>query len=274
MTIPAAFPLAASSINLELRRSAGAAFDIQGATERWLSGVPSGATSFSDFLSKTAVKQVAAVGPSAIGTSHSFLATSFGPDFVGRNLMIQIFAMDRNATWPATVSVTNLVVGNDGSAAANGFWFFQGNAPTTAVGIQQQLVAPTGTSGDITFTTTQNTRCYVVVLAIANANSYSNSSTDGAFSNGLSLPITLNTVAANGILIGAAIKQGGNGTPTMAFTGMNTIGTANPVGSYFLGWGFSNRQASASNIVVTATAAGGEGGGTQTGFATIVDALT
>lgn len=53
MTLPAAFPLSASQINIELGRAGSAAFNIQGAEERALAGVPSGPISFSDFLGKS-----------------------------------------------------------------------------------------------------------------------------------------------------------------------------------------------------------------------------
>lgn len=53
MTLPVAFPISASQINVELGRTANAAFDIQGASERLLAGVPSGAISMSDFLGKS-----------------------------------------------------------------------------------------------------------------------------------------------------------------------------------------------------------------------------
>lgn len=52
MCLPGSFPISVSQINVELGRAANAAFDIQGATERELAGVPSGAISFSDFLGK------------------------------------------------------------------------------------------------------------------------------------------------------------------------------------------------------------------------------
>lgn len=53
MTLPAAFPLSASQINVELGRAGGAAFDIQGAEERLLAQVPAGAISMSNFLGKS-----------------------------------------------------------------------------------------------------------------------------------------------------------------------------------------------------------------------------
>lgn len=53
MTLPASPPITAQDINVELGRSATAAFSIDGAEERALAGIPSGAISFSDFLGKS-----------------------------------------------------------------------------------------------------------------------------------------------------------------------------------------------------------------------------
>src|ERR1044072_7160308 len=53
MTLPSTFPLSKSQINVELGRAGNAAFDIQGAAERALAGVPSGPIKFSDFLGKS-----------------------------------------------------------------------------------------------------------------------------------------------------------------------------------------------------------------------------
>ena len=61
MTLPASGPMSASMINVELGRAAGAYFDINGAAERGLAQVPSGAISFSNFYGKT--KPAQAVAP-------------------------------------------------------------------------------------------------------------------------------------------------------------------------------------------------------------------
>lgn len=55
MTLPAAGPISASDINVELGRAATDPFDINGAAERALAGVPAGAISFDDFHGKSAV---------------------------------------------------------------------------------------------------------------------------------------------------------------------------------------------------------------------------
>lgn len=55
MTLPATGAISAADINVELGRASTAAFDINGAEERALAGVPSGAISFDDFHGKSAV---------------------------------------------------------------------------------------------------------------------------------------------------------------------------------------------------------------------------
>lgn len=68
MTLPCSFPISASQINVELGRAANAAFDMQGASERALAGVPSGAISMSDFLCKSVFNDL---GQQACGTRSS-----------------------------------------------------------------------------------------------------------------------------------------------------------------------------------------------------------
>lgn len=58
MTLPASGTISASQINVELGRASNAAFDINGAAERELAEVPSGAISFSDFHGKSAFSVV------------------------------------------------------------------------------------------------------------------------------------------------------------------------------------------------------------------------
>ena len=55
MTLPSSGPISASDINVELGRASNAYFDINGAAERALAGVPSGTISFSDFYGKSNV---------------------------------------------------------------------------------------------------------------------------------------------------------------------------------------------------------------------------
>jgi hypothetical protein len=81
MTLPATPPITAQDINVELGRSPTAAFDITGAEERALAGVPSGAISFTDFLGKSAVElsltpATVVDGSESAGTTIISLATS------------------------------------------------------------------------------------------------------------------------------------------------------------------------------------------------------
>jgi hypothetical protein len=274
MTLPASGTITGAQIRNELGIAAGSSFIVP-TDVRVLTGVATGSIVWPNhFWGKSAVSQVATSGPTALGTSHSFPSVNFGVDQPHRTIVVLFFAMDRNTTWPGTVTISNINIGNAATANNVNFWFYQGSAPTTLVGVQTQSASPTGTSGNITCTTSQNTKMYIVVFSVASTVDFVTTTTDGAFSNGISLPVTLDTVPAGGVIIGGAIKQGGSGTPTMSFTNMTTVGTANPIGNYHLGWGFNTGMSAASGYVVTAKATGGESGGTQTGFATVVDALT
>lgn len=57
MTLPASGTIGASDINVELGRASTAAFSMDGADERALAGVPSGAIAFTDFHGKSAASE-------------------------------------------------------------------------------------------------------------------------------------------------------------------------------------------------------------------------
>jgi hypothetical protein len=94
MTLPASFPLSVSQINVELGRPAGAAFNITGAAERALAGVPSGPISFSDFLGKTnsggSAASVLLLSSGVDINSGTANGVSFGDADAGRRIVVVI----------------------------------------------------------------------------------------------------------------------------------------------------------------------------------------
>ncbi len=79
MTLPGSGAMAAALINVELGRASTAPFDINGAAERALAGVPTGAISFADFYGKSASSFTASAAPSDLlkTASTSTIVTDF-----------------------------------------------------------------------------------------------------------------------------------------------------------------------------------------------------
>lgn len=71
MTLPASGAMTAAMINVELGRSSTAPFDINGAAERALAGVPTGAISFADFYGKSSFNFSATTSPGFLSKSGS-----------------------------------------------------------------------------------------------------------------------------------------------------------------------------------------------------------
>lgn len=210
MTLPAAFPLSASQINVELGRAAGAAFDMQGAKERTLAGVAAGAISMSDFLSKSSIAIVDTQGPTALSTSHNFATVNFGPAGPNRLIVVYVFGQTKSGGVTPVVGNTGITAFTAGGAAnifAPISFFFHYNTPaaTTFVGVQSGGFQPSGTSGTVALTTGLNTRCSIVVLSmIASALPFS-------FGNDAGLTTTVTStvdVSANGFLTSAGIATG------------------------------------------------------------------
>lgn len=110
MTLQASGPISAADINVELGRASTAPFDINGAAERALAGVPSGAISFSDFYGKSAYSFSVTAAPdlTKVGTASTLVTD--GQAYVTLNGGVGPFTYQWyviNQTGDRTVTIDN-----------------------------------------------------------------------------------------------------------------------------------------------------------------------
>jgi hypothetical protein len=148
MTLPAAAPIKASDINVELGRSAGAAFDINGASERALAGVASGPISFSNFLGKASLL-VEKTDERTVqtGSPKVFTACSYGNPAGRSGILILAWHGDTTTNPGANptctvsgVNATRIVADSTGDGASD------------AIGCAIFSSTVTDTSGDVRIT--------------------------------------------------------------------------------------------------------------------------
>lgn len=147
MTLPAAFPLSVSQINVELNRAGGAAFDIQGTEERALANVLAGSISMSNFLGKSSliIEQVDKRNFIS-GNPKTFSACSYG-SATGRSGII-VLVQHGDGTGDPGLAPTCTISG----VSANGPYepHSTGNGgPGDATGSAIFTGTPGGSSGDI-----------------------------------------------------------------------------------------------------------------------------
>lgn len=150
MTLPATFPISANQINVELGRSPNAQFNMLGASERALAGVPSGPISMANFLGKSAVTPVPKeasflhLGAGVSGLNHTYVGVPFGSPTPSRIVVVCVHwaesAIHRTLTGafiggvPATIHAQR---GHSGGSTGFGAAIISANATG-------------GTSGDVT----------------------------------------------------------------------------------------------------------------------------
>jgi hypothetical protein len=225
---------------------------MDGGLERWLAEDASGSYSFSDFLSKAAVKVVhEETGTS--GTSHSFSGVNFGVAVAGRRLTAMIVCVGKaSGAEPAgSQPITNLVIGGVSAGADPELVYYQGGGGSTvfvAGAIRGEVVA-SGTTGTVSFTTPIVTTPRLILVA-----SQGTTTTDvGAGFNASATTLApLVDVASGGFIVGIAVKNDNN---NMTWSNITERGAAN-VGSYRVEHGWSNRLASESGRVVGFSASG------------------
>jgi len=258
MTVQGSFPISMSDIASELR--IGLPLSMLDARSLWLADLGAGPISMSSFAGKQAMKIVAITGVSSFGTSHTFSGTSFGADFSGRVLQVDLFAMTKDSaqTLPGNeANITNLSIGGAGPiGGAFGWQFWQGGTgSTTFVGQNGCCATPSGTSGTISFNTGLNTRCFCVVYAIANVSgTYFNGPTNDDSTNGSNINLSLQT-PANGIMTAAAIAHSNN---TIGMSGITVRSTFSPLSGYQVALAFDNRLGALNGRGVTITTSGSD----------------
>ncbi|MGN6772615.1 MAG: hypothetical protein ACTHJQ_22615 [Rhizobiaceae bacterium] len=224
------------------------------AASRWLAEVGSTApiTFPTDFASKQSVKQVDITALSAMGTSHSFTGVNFGADYTGRLIFVIAFAVSKQTTATSGWTFSNGTIGGvAGSGPGSMLWWQSGSGTTVFVGNATMWASPSGTSGTISFGTTQQTRCICVVLSIANGSSTtSDIGTKDANSTGGSFTLD---IPANGVLISGATKANAN---AITFTGVTGQGDQSPLSGYRIAWGWDNRLSAQTGRTVSFTSTG------------------
>lgn len=151
MTLPASPPITAQDINVELGRAATAPFSIDGAEERALAGVPSGAISFSDFLGKSNVLSASFVETTSgnnntgsfsinidIGAGHAN-KTVFIVGHTVYNSGVTLASLNSPVIGGVAASVQEFVSIGDGSAKGLASWIISAEVSTAGT------VAVTGT---------------------------------------------------------------------------------------------------------------------------------
>lgn len=220
MTLPAAFPLSVSQINVELNRAGGAAFDIQGSAERTLANISSGPISMSDFLGKSSlfIEQVDKRNFITGADPHVFSACSYG-SITGRSGIVVLvqhgdIGSDPGLTPSCTISGVN----------ANGPYqpYTTGTgAPGDAVGTVIFTGTPGGASGDISINWgNTNLPIGIIVLRAVGYNMIP-AFTWGDGGNSLTASVT-HTFAAKDAVI--ATKGSGKSSTDIVWTNITEIG--------------------------------------------------
>lgn len=231
MTLPASFPLSASQINVELGRSAGAAFDIQGATERALAEIPAGAISMSDFLGKSN-QETSFIGTTLIGSGSASYSTAinYGAAHAQRRVVVAVHW----ETVTNDVSLNSATIGGVG-ATIHVQRHHTGGATGLGVALISALV-PTGTSGnlDVTFSTTTS-RCYAGTYRLKNYNTLVNSGSDQT--SGTTGPVSVNVATTSpGVAIGAYTGSTGTVGGNITWTNVTEQYEVSDVGRFGGAW--------------------------------------
>lgn len=199
MTLQASFPLSASQINVELGRSAGAAFDMQGATERGLAEVPSGAISMSDFLGKSN-QESSFIGSQLIGNGSASYSVSIpmGNASAQRRVVVTVHWV----TNTDNIALSSAAIGGVG-ATIHVQRGHTGGATGLGVAIISAIV-PTGTTGnlDLTFSTANTTRVFAGIYRLKNYNTLVNTGNDQTTGTTGALSTSVSTTSP-GVVIGA-----------------------------------------------------------------------
>ncbi|TIQ35987.1 MAG: hypothetical protein E5X48_11215 [Mesorhizobium sp.] len=207
------------------------------------------------FANKSAVKVMDTVGPSALGTSHSFAGVNFGLDYTNRILVVYVFAQSKNAgaSVPAQVLVSSWTVGGVGPDGGGSYGFFYQSGGTASSIFCGALSAPfivSGTSGTISFNTGIATRCSVIVVSTPRITNDALGGFTGGFNVGTSVTAN-NTAVANGILMAGTVR---NAAQTITMTGVTKQTEFSHVAGYQCAWGTAY-PTSAGAISATASGA-------------------
>lgn len=208
MTLPASFPISASQINVELGRAAGAAFDMQGATERALAAVPSGAISMSDFLGKSRVSITQTDSRTTAATSHA--SVSFGSVEAGAWVGVLAYHSDTGSNPGITPTAT---IG--GVAATRIVADSTGDGTSTATGVVLFTAQPGVSSGTVNVSW-NGLAVTIVVFKTIGYNlgaAYATNKNSGT--------LTLN-IPATGFAVGG--NQNDNGTGNITWTNLTERG--------------------------------------------------
>jgi hypothetical protein len=254
MALPASFPISASQINVELGRSAGAPFDIQGAEERDLAGVPSGAISMSDFLGKAlfSVTNMGGDTSASAGTDQTFAGQSFGTAHADREMWYVVtwknnLASARTLNAATIGGIAAIIVAQDNQN--DGFGRDIGAAVFYAA-------VPSGTSGSVVMTMNNSVseatiQGYRVIhrTSIVDFGTYTQGSdtTQTPFTN-------LNITGPQGVVFAAA-AFGDNGSDT-SWVGATEVQDADYSGFGRYSTAFISGLATESNRLVQATNVG------------------
>jgi hypothetical protein len=140
------------------------------------------------------------------------------------------------------------------SVSSAGVQAFQGGNPSTLfVGTANRTAAPSGTSGTISFNSTQQTRCVCAVLAISNISSGTGDAGGSSGFNSTGGSVSIN-IPSNGMLISGMCKSNEN---SLSASGVTLQGQSSPLAGYRIGWGWSNRLSSQSGRTVSWSSSGG-----------------
>lgn len=246
MTLQASFPISVSDVNVELGRSAGAAFSMDGAVERALAGAPSGAYSFSDFLGKTA---------SAPSDGFEFLGAYAGSGTsVGlgaANAARRIFI---TAHWLSGGSATTISSATIGGVSATIHVQDGHSGGSTGLGVAiLSAIVPTGTTGSVVLNGVASPKFGVFRAVGLPGSPTATDSDNGVNTTGASVSIS---VPANGILLAAGTGSSETDSCTVSSPGALAYSTAAPNGKCEYGSGLSSQTAVCSVAVTPSSNVG------------------
>ncbi len=135
MALPSGGPLAASTINIELKRPASAGFSMNGADERSLAGKSTGAISFSDFHGKeTVITRTLAGGDGAVTLEGLFTNADWVSTTPKRVILATGTERGNSTTLSAAVSIGTTAWGGTLTFDVNGTISGKGGATNSGVG--------------------------------------------------------------------------------------------------------------------------------------------
>lgn len=172
-----------------------------------------------------AVTEVAFVSEGSSNRHHHFAGVSFGPSFANRWILVIIFQQNNLA---AATPISSLVIGG---VSVSSLLYDHGefrNSPPALVGTAIARCQPSGTSGDITFTTSNNSLATVAVLSVIgfDLSTASDSQFIGAVTASSS-SITM-SIPSGGMALAANCHYGGSSTSWsgLAVRRDQTVGSA------------------------------------------------